>query len=124
MSEEAQPQTTAPHWVDPPPGEGGVTTETAPRHMKFVRVAKSELEDLKSSNSTLELGFFGISFGALITLVATLRTVTITDAATHAAFVAGALVFGLAAAYFGIATIRGERRWRRRIDALKSGKDS
>ena len=89
--------------------------------MRFVRVSTGELEDLKSSNSTLELTFFGISFGALITIGATLKTVSITDTATHATFVALAFLFGMSSAYFGFATIRGEARWRRKINALKDG---
>jgi hypothetical protein len=89
--------------------------------MKFVRVAVSELEDLKSSNSTLELAFFGISFGALITIVTTLNTVPISDPSTHATFVAVAFLFGILSAYFGVVTIRGEVRWRRRINDLKKG---
>jgi hypothetical protein len=110
-----------PHWVDG--GDTGVTAATAPRHMKFVRVSVDELEDLKSSNSTLELAFFGISLGALITVATTLGTVPLPDS-TRAIFVALTVLFGLASAYFGGATIRGELRWRRRINYLKSMADS
>lgn len=107
-----------PLWVETAPGDAGVTVETAPRHMKFVRVAVDELEDLKSSNSTLELAFFGISFGALLTLGTTLSTVTL-DGNVKVVFVVLTVVFVLASAYFGLATWRGERRWRGRIERLK-----
>lgn len=112
-------QQAAPNWLDN--REGGVTTETAPRHMKFVRVAVSELEDLKTSNSTLELAFFGISLGAFLTIVTTVNTVDFTDAATRAVYVALAFLFGFASLYFAAATVRGELRWRRKINDLKGG---
>jgi hypothetical protein len=116
-----QPESQSAQWVEL--GEGGVTTETLPRHVQFVRVSPAELEDLKSSNSTLELAFFALSVGCLITIFATLGTVAISDPSTHAAFVAAALLFILAALYFGIAAIRGELRWRRKIDSLKNASD-
>src|SRR5438552_1358270 len=107
-------QSATPQWVDRPAGDTGLTTETVPRHMKFVRVALTELDDLRASNSTLELAFFGMTFGAFVTILSTLRTVQINDASTHAAFVASAVLLGVLSAYFGIATIRGEARWRKR----------
>jgi hypothetical protein len=119
MGEPEQPQQGGGiQWIDA--GQAGVTTETLPRHMKFVRVATNELDDLKSSNSTLELAFFGISLGAIVTIICTLKTVQM-DAATHTIFVSVSWVFGLAAAYFGLATLRGELRWRRKINGLKRG---
>ena len=119
MADDSHPQPSA-NWVDASPGESGVTTETLPRHMKFVRVSRDELDDLKSSNSTLELAFFGICLGAFITVATTLKTVTLADSSTHAAFVASTVIFGLLTAYFFAATIRGELRWRRKIDNLKN----
>src|SRR5262245_41805492 len=113
----------APHWVDSPHGEGGVTAETAPRHMKFVRVSLSELDDLKSSNSTLELAFFVISFGALITVATTLATVTLPDL-PRTVFILLTVMFTLASAYFAGATIRGELRWRKKIKDLKGEANS
>jgi hypothetical protein len=104
-------------WVDAPAGEPGVTTETAPRHMKFVRVSRDELNDLKSANSTLELAFFGISFGALLTVSTTLATVDLPDL-PKTVFIALTVMFLLAAVYFGAATVRGELRWRKKIKAL------
>ena len=89
--------------------------------MKFVRVTRDELDDLKSSNSTLELAFFGISVGALITIWQTLKTVFISDPSTHATFVALEVLFLVSSVYFGVATIRGEYKWRRKIDELKKG---
>ena len=108
-------------WVEP--GDTGVTTATAPRHMSFVRVQVSELEDLKSANSTLELAFFGISVGALITVATTLATVPLNDS-TNALFVGLTILFVLSSAYFGLATIRGEFRWRKKISDLQKMADS
>ena len=106
-------------WVEG--GGAGVTAETLPRHIRFVRVSPSELDDLKSSNSTLELALAGICAGCLVTVLATLWTVTIADPSTHAAFVAAVIVFLLGFLYFGLATLSCEVRWRRKIDALKRG---
>lgn len=122
MAEQPQqPEAQSAQWVEP--GEGGVTTETLPRHMRFVRVSTDELDDLKSSNSTLELAFFSLSVGCLVTTSATLKTVTISDPAAHAAFVAAALVFLVGTLYFGIAAFRGEVRWRRKINSIKNASD-
>jgi len=101
-----------PQWGDD--ADGGVTSSTAPRHMRFVRLSKEDLEYLRSSNSTLELAFFGISAGALLTVVTTLLTVSLPDPSTHAVFVGLTVLFVLASAYFGAASIRGEVRWRKK----------
>ena len=111
----------ASNWVEPEPGDGGVTTETAPRHMRFVRVSPDELDDLKSSSSTVPLAFLGSSFGALITILITLATVDISDLTTTATFRALGVVFALSSSYFGVETFRSECRWRQKIDNLKNG---
>ena len=121
MADDAQvPEPTGGNWIQPKPGDKGVTTETAPRHMKFVRVSPEELDDLRSSNSTLSLAFFNSSFGALITVVATLLTVHISDPTTLATFRALAVLFLITSSYFGVGAIQGERRWRTKIDSLKN----
>ena len=109
-------------WVDSPPCDSGVTTETAPRHVKFVRVSRDELRDLKAANSTLELAFFGISFGALLTVATTLATVTLPDL-PKTVFIALTVMFLLASVYFGAATIRGELLWRKKINSLIGSDD-
>ena len=109
------------NWFEPPPGNGGgVTTETAPRHMRFVRVSPDELDDLRSSNSTLSLVFFSSSFGALVTVLATLATVDISEPTTLATFRALAVLFIITSIYFGLGAIHGERRWRRKLENLKN----
>ena len=113
----------ASNWLEPAPGDKGVTTETAPRHMRFVRVSRDELDDLKSSNSTLSLAFFSTSLGALITIVATLVTVDISDPTTLATFRALAVVCIVASCYFGVGAIQDDRRWRRKIEYLKNSVD-
>ena len=111
----------------PPDGEAiitgsadaGITWETAPRHMKFVRVTYDDLDQLKNSNSTLELAFFGICFGALVSVWTTTATIDLTDPAIKATFVGLKIMLLLATVYFGIAAARGEYRWRRKIKELK-----
>jgi hypothetical protein len=74
-----------------------------------------DLEFLRAANSTLELAFFGISLGSLITVATTLVTVTLGDPVTHAVFVALTCVLTLSSAYLGLAAARGEMRWRKKI---------
>ena len=121
MGDDEQVPKLANHWVDS--DDRGITTETAPRHMKFVRVSRDELDDLKSSNNTLDLVFFSISVGAFITIATTLRTIDIVDAADLATFRNGAALSALTSCYFGISAIRGELRWRRKIENLKNSSD-
>lgn len=81
-------------------------------------MSKSDLEYLKAANSTLELAFFGICAGGLISVFTTLKTVTLTDPTTHAVFIVLTIVLAILTAFFGFAAGRGERRWRKKIDAL------
>ena len=112
----AQPQNDQPvQWTT---ADEGVTTSTAPLHMRFVRLSKSDLEYLKSANSTLELAFFGICAGGLISVFTTLKTVTLTDPTTHAVFIVLTVVLSLLTGFFGLAAWRGDRRWRKKIDPL------
>lgn len=122
MAEDEQLPTLASHWADP--DDRGVTTETAPRHMKFVRVSRDELDDLKSFNSTLELAFFSISIGAFITIVTTLMTIDIPGPTNLATFRSMAVLTAVTSCYFGVRAIQGERRWRRKIDSLKNSSGS
>lgn len=104
-------------WAD----ESGVSVETAPRKVKFVRVSLDELEDLKSSGSSVELAMFGVCFGALLTFGGTLLTVSLTNDLTRGFFGLATIMFAVFSIYFGIGAIRGERRWRSRIDRLTKG---
>ncbi|HEV8392992.1 MAG TPA: hypothetical protein VGQ37_01910 [Vicinamibacterales bacterium] len=77
-----------------------------------------ELEDLKSSNSTIPLALFGISFGALVSISTTLATVSLTDT-MRITFIASAVVLTLASIFFGATALRAEVQWRKRIERFR-----
>lgn len=100
------------HWT--PGGESGVTSSTAPRHFDLVQLTLEEIEELRSANNSTDLTFFGISFGALLTVAVTLATVPLPTTASHVIFVVLTAGFALASAVFGVNAFQKHRRWQRK----------
>lgn len=100
------------HWASDP--GGGVTSNTAPRHFDLVRLTLDEIEELRSANNSTDLTFFGISFGALLTVAVTLATVTLPSMASHVIFVVLTIGFALASGVFGLNAYQKHRKWQRK----------
>jgi len=83
--------------------------------MRFVQLTLDEIDDLRASSNSVELAFLGICFGALLTLSATLATVTIESEVARVAFVVLIVMFALASAFFATKAVQAHRRWKRRF---------
>lgn len=84
--------------------ESPVTISFRRRSVDMYYIFDQELEVIGSASaqSSLHLGFFGASFGASVSLWATVITVDIINPYTYSAFWATALVSTVLAVYFGI----------------------
>lgn len=84
-----------------------VATDLMPRRFKNYIVSERELSTLgfMSALGTLVVTFFGVTAGAAIALWVTLKTVSITDPTTNAAFWAAFLVSLIFAALLGGASV-------------------
>lgn len=65
-------------------------------------VTGSELDTVASLSNSVDLAFLGMSFGALITLVAVDATVPLTTAGLIAGMVSGTIIAGLSSLVFGV----------------------
>lgn len=74
------------------------------RDVDIYQVFGHEFKSIKSaaSQSGLYLGFFGISFGVMVSLLLVLATVTLTSPVAHAVFIIGSGVSVILTALLGI----------------------
>ena len=86
------------------------------------RVTEQELEQLCDSGNlkTLDVSLFTLCVGALIAVVVTLTTVDIPNPAVHGSYVAGALVAGIGAIFFGVRAVLAWRNTDRELKRLKN----
>ena len=89
----------------------------------MISVSDTELDAVASLASSINLAFFGISFGSLIAFAITLATVEITAAVTHASFVGLTWVSAVCALYFAVQAVRDYRRSKAKLAQIKSGCD-
>jgi len=82
-------------------------------------LSESELDALTTLNSSVDLTFFGISSGALITLFVTLLTVQISDAKKFAAFVGATIIAAVFTLMFGARAISAHRAARKKLEEIK-----
>lgn len=83
------------------------------------QVTSVELDAVASLNNAVNLGMFGISFGAFSSLAITLMTVPIASPVTAAAFAGSAVAAFLAAAFFGVRAVIEVREARQKLKDLK-----
>ena len=95
----------------------GITIEQPPRTLKVMRVVESELDEITSIGTSLHLTFLGISAGSLVSF-------TIQSAGfTGAGFTGMVWASAIGTLYFGIQSVLNVRRARKKIAALKGGKN-
>lgn len=103
------------------PSSAPVTVDYARRNLKIYLVTESELESLVEGNTSVDLTFFGICFGSLVSLVGTL--VGLHDGTAHAIVSGLVIVFLLGSIAFGITGWRNNIRLRRQLLKLKHAND-
>lgn len=75
------------------------------RTLEMYPVLNQELETLVSGYASVYLALFGIAFGALLTLLVTAVTVSLSDA-VHRSFVDATLITGLFSVMFGVLALK------------------
>ena len=90
----------------------GITIEQPPRTLKVIRVVESELDEITSIGTSLHLTFLGISAGSLVSF--TIQS---------AGFTGMVWASAIGTLYFGIQSVLNVRRARKKIAALKGGKN-
>jgi hypothetical protein len=95
-----------------------VTTVFHPRTLEMHMVTDHELTDIASGAQSIHIGFFGVSFGALVAAAITLITVPLASSA-HAAFVASTIVLFVLSAYFGVRGISDYRSSKDRVNRIR-----
>jgi hypothetical protein len=103
------------------PTDAPLTIDYKRRKLTMHQVTSGELDAVASLNNAVNLGMFGISFGAFVSLVSTLLTVPIANPVTAAAFAGSAVAAGLATAFFGVRAIIEVREARQKLRDLKRG---
>lgn len=89
------------------------------REMRVYSLSEAELDSIVSHGSALDLAFLGISSGALVTLFATLFSVTIPDPLKHATFVGATIVSAGFTIFFGFRTLLSVRESKRKLAKIK-----
>jgi hypothetical protein len=100
----------------------GVTVATHDREVHVYRITGEEIDQLCEIGylKAVDLGSFTLCVGILVSLLITLRTVAIADPATHADFVASAVVVGVLTAVFGIRVVLASRHAKQAVEKLKA----
>jgi hypothetical protein len=88
-----------------PSATPSLTIDYAPRRLRMVTLSETELETIASPSASIHFGFFGVAFGAVVSLLITVSTVDIASPKMFAAFIAGTVLSGLATLYFGVRAI-------------------
>ncbi len=105
-------------------GEGepspNVEVVTHPRKLHMYQVTEAELGTIQEVGQrfSLEISFFALLFGALITLLITLTTVSISDPKMYSSYVAVTIISALGSLYFGIRAIIDYRNAKKKIKLL------
>ncbi len=82
-------------------------------------VTGQELDAVASLSNSVHLTFFGLCFGATISLSIVISTVSIPDPKTYAAFMALTAVSVILSSYFGIRALIDYRASRRKLKEIK-----
>jgi Flp pilus assembly protein TadB len=98
-----------------------VTTVFHPRVLDMHSVTDQELIDIASGAQSIHIGFFGITFGALVAVALTLLTVSLASS-MHAVFVAALIVLAVMSAYFGSRAVSDYRSSRSRVERIRQAR--
>jgi len=97
-----------------------VTTVFHPRVFDMHTVADQELDELASGSQSVNLGLFGVAFGALVSVAITLSTVSL-PTRMLAAYAGSCIALVLLSIYFGMQAIRDIVASRRRLNRIRKG---
>lgn len=78
-----------------------VSFRFAEREITMFSITEQELDSFMAGYTSLNSVLFGVAAGALISLIAALATISITNVYTYATFVAGGIVAGVFTVFFG-----------------------
>ncbi len=98
-----------------------LTVEIVPMNFKVYQVSEDGIERLSSGTTSLNMLFFGVCFGALISFASVLFSTPIQNPKTFAAFVALTVLFLLGSAVFGVNGYRDYRAIKERVRDIKTG---
>lgn len=79
-----------------------ITVSYRRRNLTMCHVTETELDTVASLSNSVNLAFFGVTFGSVLAFGITVATVEIPDPATKAIFSALTFVSGVGALYFGV----------------------
>jgi hypothetical protein len=114
-----RPKPLLPPGPQPIPFSNPVTIEFAQRWVVMHQVADYELDDLVSGNASLYWTFFGISFGACLSLISVLYSIPVQNPKAYATFFALCVLFGFLSAVFLPLGITAYFRVRRKVKTIK-----
>jgi hypothetical protein len=97
------------------------TVEMVPRHLKMHTVSESELDSISSGGPAINLTFFGLCVGTLVSFGTVLKTATTLDAATKAVFIALFFTSAVMATFFGVRGIRDFLANKKKLEEIKRG---
>jgi hypothetical protein len=111
-----------PSIIQPETADSRVTISYQRRNVTMYYVQDQELDTIgtASSESSLYMGFGGITGGGAVTALATLLTVDITNPNIFASFVAGFLVTFLLTLFLGIKAYQSTRESKKHIERIKA----
>jgi hypothetical protein len=94
------------------------TVEHVPRHLKMLSISETELDAIASGDSSVNLTFFGICFGAAISFGIGLYSggINQTQIATYKGLFFASSVL---AAFFGVQALRKYREFKKKVRDLK-----
>jgi hypothetical protein len=99
-----------------------LTVQYLPRTVMVHPVTTNELDAVASLSNSLNLTFFGISFGSTTAFGIVLSTSVIGDPKVYAAYVALLAVSFIGSGYFGIRGILDYRAAKKKLEEIKSGR--
>jgi hypothetical protein len=101
-----------------------VTISLQRRNVNMHYVFEHELDNLGTANiqASINLGLFGISFGAAVSLWITVLTVAFADQSTANLIIAIAVALSLLSVYLGARCYFDVRKARKQLEAIKENK--
>jgi hypothetical protein len=121
MSNSQEPTQTVPQSAS---GFSLVKVSYSPRELTMRTMSDSELDTLVSYGSSLDLTFFGATFGAFVTLLLTVLTVSLPGAREFTAFVGATILTSVLSLYFGIRGVRAYSAGQKMLEAIRTGNPS
>ena len=98
-----------------------LTINYSRRTLTMHQVTSGELDAVASLNNAVNLGLFGISAGAFLSLAITTATVPLVSPVLAASFAGATLAAAVASLFFGLRALIEVREARQRLSDLKRG---